>query len=143
MNAKDLRVDAPRRWSERIAGVCWLPRLIDKTRAALAGTLGTYLYGQRPIDRGLLHALGVSHDEFAAIVLRAVVTALDSRDGASLSRARAWSDRLVRRQRAILWLLDVDDGYCASRLRAPIAFGADAVAGAMKRIWPWHAAGRR
>ncbi|MGB8519688.1 MAG: DUF5069 domain-containing protein, partial [Candidatus Tumulicola sp.] len=68
MTERDLHAGPPRRWSEEIDGICWLPRLIDKTRAALAGTLGDYLFGQSPMDRALLRALGLSHREFAAIV---------------------------------------------------------------------------
>ena len=61
MEARDLTVVPPRRWSESLGGITWLPRLIDKARAALNGTLGSYLYGQSPMDRGLLKQLGLSH----------------------------------------------------------------------------------
>ncbi|HEY5425095.1 MAG TPA: DUF5069 domain-containing protein, partial [Candidatus Tumulicola sp.] len=125
----------------------WLPRLIDKARAAMAGRLGTYLFGQSPIDRGLLGALGLSHREFAAIVKNArdddaVLAALAARDPAALGRARAWSDRLSATHRPFLWILDVDDGYRATPLRAPIAAMADAVSRAAKRLWPSSAAQR-
>jgi len=36
---RDLSQGPPRRWNEEIGGIKWLPRLIDKTRAALAGKL--------------------------------------------------------------------------------------------------------
>ena len=36
----DLGQHPPRRWSETLAGMIWLPRLIDKVRAFQAGTLG-------------------------------------------------------------------------------------------------------
>ena len=71
MEAKDLALGPPRRWSESLGGILWLPRLIDKARAALNGTLGTYLYGQSPMDRGLLDQLGLSHRAFAVIVKNA------------------------------------------------------------------------
>ncbi|HTU82892.1 MAG TPA: DUF5069 domain-containing protein, partial [Candidatus Acidoferrales bacterium] len=85
----DLRVGPPRRWSERLAGIYWLPRILDKARAAMAGTLGTYLYGQSPVDRALLRELGMSHRAFAALVHDAgddegVVAALQARDPGSL-----------------------------------------------------------
>lgn len=145
MNAKDLRAGAPRRWSDRIDGIGWLPRLIDKTRAAFAGTLGTYLFGQSPIDRGLLRALDLSHRDFAEIVRHApddaaVLAALTARDAAAVERARAWSERLQRDYGVFLWVLDVDDGYRASWLRGPIMFGANAIAGTVKRVWPSRAA---
>lgn len=147
MNAADLRRGPPRRWNERLDGIYWLPRLIDKTRAALSGTLGTYLFGQSPMDRGLLRALGCSHRDFASIVLdaptdEAVIGALHARDPQSLERARAWSAGLAERHRAFFWLLDVDDGYRASWLRLPIAAGANAVSRLVKRIMPSRAAER-
>lgn len=40
----DLSQQSPRRWSDTLAGIMWLPRLIDKVRAFQAGTLGTYAY---------------------------------------------------------------------------------------------------
>ncbi len=40
----DLRQHPPRRWSDTLAGMIWLPRLMDKVRAFQAGTLGTYAY---------------------------------------------------------------------------------------------------
>lgn len=40
----DLGQHPPRRWSETLAGMIWLPRLIDKVRAFQAGTLGSYAY---------------------------------------------------------------------------------------------------
>ncbi|HKU81364.1 MAG TPA: DUF5069 domain-containing protein [Candidatus Tumulicola sp.] len=147
MDAADLRRGPPRRWSERLDGIYWLPRLIDKTRAALSGTLGTYLYGQSPMDRGLLRALQCSHQDFAEIVLHAgsddgVVAALRVRDRGSLERARDWSARLPARHRLFLWLIDVDDGYRASWLRPPIAVAANALSNLAKRLWPSRAAER-
>lgn len=68
MQVRDLRHESPRRWNEQLDGVAWLPRFIDKARAALHGTLGAYLYGQSPVDRDFLHTLGISHRVFAEIV---------------------------------------------------------------------------
>ena len=41
----DLRQRAPRSPRQRLGGFVWLPRLLDKGRAALAGTNGDYEYG--------------------------------------------------------------------------------------------------
>jgi hypothetical protein len=147
MQARDLRVVPPRRWSDRLDGIYWLPRAIDKARAALGGTLGTYLFGQSPVDRELLGALGLSHQAFAEIVARspdddAVLAALTSRDPASLRRARDWSGTLAKRLGPFRWILDVDDGYVGTRLRAPIAVAANVVSRAAKRLWPSRAAER-
>lgn len=141
MDAADLRHRPPRRWNERLDGIYWLPRLIDKTRAALSGTLGTYLYGQSPMDCALLRALGCSHRDFAAMVLDTngdgqVAAALLEHDPHSLERARAWSARLPERHRLFFWLIDVDDGYRSSWLRPPIVTGANLIARLVKRFLP-------
>jgi hypothetical protein len=148
MEARDLRTSPPRRWSVALSDIYWLPRLIDKTRAALAGTLGDYLFGQSPIDRSLLRELGLSHREFATIVRRAgdddgaVLSELTSRDPGSLERARAWSKGLPERYGLFLWFIDVDDGYRGTWLRTPVVVAATAVSRAAKRLWPSHAAER-
>ncbi|HEV7178345.1 MAG TPA: DUF5069 domain-containing protein [Candidatus Baltobacteraceae bacterium] len=147
MQALNLRAQAPRRWSERIDGVAWLPRLIDKARAAHAGTLGDYLFGQSPMDRTLLHVLSLGHAEFARIVAhapddRAVVESLSARDPHALDRARAWSEGLARRHRLFLFAIDIDDGY-ATGIWTVIKPAANAASNALvwmiKRLWPSRA----
>lgn len=51
--APDLEKTAPRSPRERMLGVAHLPRMLDKARAATAGTLGEYIY-PCPMDRSLL-----------------------------------------------------------------------------------------
>ncbi|HET9394301.1 MAG TPA: AI-2E family transporter [Candidatus Rubrimentiphilum sp.] len=120
MHAKDLNTTAPRRWSEELGGIRWLPRLIDKARAAIAGSLGDYLYGQSPIDRGLLRALGLTYRDFTGIVRAAgddddaVLAALQKRVPEGVERARKWSERLPLRHRSLLFLIDLDDGHNAA-----------------------------
>lgn len=143
MDAKDLRAVAPRRWNERVAGIYWLPRLIDKARACVAGTLGDYLYGQSPMDRGLLRQLGLSHRALAEIVQSAhddgaVVEAIGARDPAALDRARAWSERLPSEHRLFFWFIDLDDGYRRGGwFVPPIKVMAKGISRSAKRIWPW------
>lgn len=142
-----MRTSPPRRWSVALSDIYWLPRLIDKTRAALAGTLGDYLFGQSPIDGSLLNELGLSHRDLVTIVERAgdddaVLSELASRDPGSLERARAWSKGLPERYGLFLWFIDVDDGYRGTWLRAPIVVVATTVSRAAKRLWPSHAAER-
>ncbi len=142
----DLRAGPPRRWSESLGQIRWLPRLIDKTRAALAGTLGDYLYGQSPLDRSLLRTLGISHREFARIVGGApddadVLAALQARSPAGVRAARAWSERLTRR-RIELFLIDLDDGYLDGKwepVRIPVHFASSVVCKAIKRMWRFDA----
>ncbi|MDQ6929691.1 MAG: DUF5069 domain-containing protein [Candidatus Eremiobacteraeota bacterium] len=145
MDVRDLSQMAPRRWNEEIGGIKWLPRLIDKTRAANAGTLGLYLYGQSPVDRSLLRALGLRYSEFTKIVGNALgdddvfrEIALKTPDG--IERARMWSSALPRRLGLFLLVLDLDDGYLQgpfwSVLRWPTTIAANAVSAAAKRLWP-------
>lgn len=117
MQAKDLSETPPRRWSEELGGIKWLPRLIDKARAAMAGTLSDYWYGQSPMDRGLLRALGLTYRDFTGIVRaagdddEAVFAALQKKVPDGVGRARVWSERLASRHRLFLFLIDLDDGY--------------------------------
>ncbi len=50
-----------------VAGYPWLPRMIDKARAADAGTLGDYYRYPCPIDVACLRRLGLSAEVFAEI----------------------------------------------------------------------------
>lgn len=146
MNARDLRVGPPRRWSETTFGIPWLPRLIDKARAAHAGTLGLYLFGQSPLDGSCLRALGMGHRGFAKIVAAAddddaVIAAIDARDPQALARGREWGRTLARRQALFLAVLDIDDGYSPAlrALRPVIVVAANAVSWTAKRLWPTKA----
>lgn len=138
----DLRSSPPRRWSESLGQIRWLPRLIDKTRAALAGHLGDYLFGQSPMDRRFLSALGIDHREFARIVRDSpddadVLAALQALRPEGVRAARAWSQRLERR-RLELFVIDLDDGYFGSRWTPFCAATRAATAVAtrlIKRIW--------
>jgi len=142
MDVRDLRVGPPRRWSEQVGGIYWLARLIDKARASNTGCLGDYLYGQSPMDHGLLRELGISHRRFADLVEAAgdddsVMRRLGECDAAALERARTWSARLPREHRLFFWFVDADDGYRDSGwLRSPINFLANRIARTAKRVWP-------
>ncbi len=148
VQATDLRVAHPRRWSEELAGIKWLPRLIDKARAAIAGTLGDYLYGQSPLDRSLLRTLGLSYADFTDIVRGAkdddeVLAALERNSSDKLATARAWSERLTRRHGFLLFLIDLDDGYAAGPLQAihpVVRMGSRLAARYAKYRWPARAA---
>src|SRR5580704_14946755 len=70
----DLTKGPPRSPNERLGGMAMLPRTIDKARAALVGTIGEYVYGEKSgFDTTLLEFLGVS----AAAFLDAVRNAPD------------------------------------------------------------------
>ncbi len=150
MQAKDLRTQPPRRWSATLGEIAWLPRLIDKARAALAGSLGGYLFGQSPMDAGLLRQLGLSHRAFAEIVRDApdddaVLRAIEQRDPAALERARAWSRREIpHRHRLFLAIMDFDDGYLEGWrwLRGPSNAITNLFTAGVKAVLPSHAAER-
>ena len=145
MEAKDLYASPPRRWSDELGGVAWLPRMIDKARAALAGRLGDYLYGQSPFDRGLLRAMNMDYQAFTAVVRRAgddddkILQMVRARSGDDLAAAQRWSSQLGRRHRLFLYLIDLDDGYTGGPLqafRSAVRVGANLVARYMRYRWP-------
>jgi uncharacterized protein DUF5069 len=108
-------LSAPRRWSDELEGIRWLPRLIDKARMAQSQRLGAYLFGHSPFDAALLRRLGVTTKDFASIVNAsaddaAVLAALRAR-GFDEARVRRWSDRLPDAVRFYAPIWDIDDGY--------------------------------
>lgn len=120
-------VRVPRRWSDTLDGIAWLPRLIDKARMAQSGALGAYLFGHSPFDAALLKRLGTTTEEFGAIVASAtsdaaVLAALRSR-GFDEARLALWSARLPYTARFYTLIWDVDDGYVNPNLagRAALA----------------------
>lgn len=66
----DLSKEYPRSPREQLDGLMLLPRAIDKARAQLAGTLGTYEYFGCPLNTRLFNTLGVTDDEFLDAVRR-------------------------------------------------------------------------
>ncbi len=144
MEARDLTVVPPRRWSESLGGITWLPRLIDKARAALNGTLGSYLYGQSPMDRGLLEQLGLSHRAFAVIVKNApddaaVLAELEAHDADAVERTRRWTGvEIPDRHRLFLFLMDYDDGYLGTPpvLKKLANAGSNVFTALVKRAMP-------
>ena len=66
--ARDLAKEEPRSMTATLGGYIWLPRMIDKARAARAGTLGDYYRYPCPIDITCLQRLGIASDTFADIV---------------------------------------------------------------------------
>lgn len=124
IHAKDLRVTAPRRWSDELDGILWLPRMIDKARSAAKNTLGDYLYGESPTDRGLLRALGIDYGDFTQMVREAgddderVLELLKERCPDRLDFGRRWGQRFAHRYGFYLFLIDLDDGYYQGPLQA-------------------------
>ncbi|HWF61144.1 MAG TPA: DUF5069 domain-containing protein [Nitrospira sp.] len=63
----DLRKNFPRSMRFKLAGYAHLARMIDKCRAALAGTEGEYIY-PCPMDERLMEFVGITSDQFTAAV---------------------------------------------------------------------------
>jgi uncharacterized protein DUF5069 len=116
MGAPDLRAGPPRRWNATVDGIVWLPRLADKARAFDAGTLGSYLYGQSPIDDAFLRRAGLDYHGFLEIVRDApdddgVLAGIERRNPGATEQLRIFSQRLPQKSALLLWVLEYDEGY--------------------------------
>ncbi len=63
----DLTKSFPRSPRDKLGGIVWLPRLIDKARADLAGTLGEYKFNC-PLDQGFFKFFGIEAGAFKEAV---------------------------------------------------------------------------
>lgn len=141
----DLRARAPRRWNHDVNGVVWLPRLIDKTRAYDAGTLGLYLYGQSPVDGSLLAAAGIDYEALLQSVRSspddaAVLREIERRAPGATSRMQKWSASPPLSARAIFALVDADEGYghgpVARVVRATSDWIYPVVTASLRKLFP-------
>jgi hypothetical protein len=69
MHAPDLNSTEPRPMDATLHGYAWLPRIIDKSAASRAGTLGGYVH-PCPVDRRCLELLGLDAETFGDVVER-------------------------------------------------------------------------
>ncbi|GAC1422944.1 MAG: hypothetical protein NVSMB5_16620 [Candidatus Velthaea sp.] len=132
MNAPDLRQRPPRRWSDAVAGIIWLPRLIDKARAYDAGTLGSYLYGQSPVDDTVLHRAGLNYPGLLAIVRRCptdaeVLAEIERASAGATARLREWSILFPQRRAMQVRVYDIDEGYVNAWWTGPVRAVGNAV----------------
>ncbi len=91
---RDLRREEPRSMSDELAGYAWVPRMIDKSRASRAGTLGDLMH-PCPVDQRCLDRLGIDVDTFGDIVASAATGADVLRglaDAGAASAEDAWFD---------------------------------------------------
>jgi hypothetical protein len=111
----DLRQHPPRRWSETVAGMIWLPRLIDKVRAFQAQTLGTYAYPSA-LDQSFMRRFQLT-PAFVELLVRE--TPSDDAIGTAIRQHLRLTDQEVARRctvfrdkyRLAFSVLDRDDGY--------------------------------
>jgi len=68
LKALDLTRRPPRSPHAQLGGFVILPRLIDKARAALAGTLGEYYDGPKGMNGRFLTFVGIEHADLVAQV---------------------------------------------------------------------------
>src|SRR5436190_10039726 len=95
--ATDLRVAEPRPFGLELDGYAHLPRMLDKARATLAGTAGSYEFGC-PVDHTCMARLGVAPD----VILELAARHADDRRVLDALRARgipsaeeAWFDAIA------------------------------------------------
>jgi hypothetical protein len=111
----DLGQHPPRRWSDTLAGMIWLPRLIDKVRAFQAGTLGTYAYPSA-LDQSFMRRFQLTPAYIEPLVRG---TSSDDAIGATIRAHTGLADEEIARRCAIFRkkyrfafaVLDRDDGY--------------------------------
>jgi quercetin dioxygenase-like cupin family protein len=75
MTAKDLRVVEAAPLDCSLDGYAWIPRMLDKARATIAGTQGSHLFGC-PVDHTCMARLGISPE----LVLELAAAHDDDRD---------------------------------------------------------------
>jgi hypothetical protein len=138
----NLEVRPPRRWSEKVNGICWLPRLIDKARAYEAGTLGAYFFGQSPVDANLLKAGGFRYDDVLESIRgrtsdAEVLAELERRSPGATERMRAWTAKPGPIDAFTFFLVDIDEGYAGGPL-APLirALPIDPLAKLTRKLLP-------
>jgi hypothetical protein len=132
----------PRRWCERIDGICWLPRMIDKARAYDAGTLGHYFFGQSPVDGSFLSAAGFDYADLLDAVRMApddagVLAELERRAPGAGERMRAWSAKPGLVSTLTFHLVDADEGYTKGVIPSILrALPRDALADILAKVLP-------
>lgn len=94
MPLTDLTTHEPRGLDAELDGYAWLPRMLDKARATLAGTPGGYLFGC-PVDHTCMARLGITPELVLDLAARhtddqAVLDAL--RANGIPPAAEAWFD---------------------------------------------------
>ena len=97
----DLTHATPRGMDETLGGYVWLPRMIDKARAKMAGTLGTYVH-PCPVDRTALARMRVDYATFKRIIMATqtddeVLAALLEVPGIATPQ-NAWFDPVAREE---------------------------------------------
>jgi quercetin dioxygenase-like cupin family protein len=75
LSAKDLREVDPEPFDCQLDGYAYIPRMLDKARATLAGTQGRYMFGC-PVDHTCMARLGVAPE----LVLELAAAHDDDRD---------------------------------------------------------------
>src|SRR4051794_20390078 len=120
--ARDLTVEEPRAFGLELEGYAHLPRMLDKARATLAGTAGSYQFGC-PVDHTCMARLGVTPEIVLDLAARhaddrRVLNAL--RDHGIPPAPEAWFDAVLVEEQ-----LQDDDIYLRVRHREQLPDHAD------------------
>lgn len=108
----------PRSPRERIEGLAWLPRLMDKGRRYLAGgqaLLGAYMYGDHDfLDARLLSFLGLDDQTVLRILAGepddvAAARQIVARSGRLREDCEQWTEQFLRLFAAAFFVLDIDE----------------------------------
>jgi quercetin dioxygenase-like cupin family protein len=92
--AKDLSVEEPRAFGVELDGYAHIPRMLDKARASLAGTAGSYMFGC-PVDHTCMARLDVSPElvlELAELYADDEAVLAELRERGIPAAADAWFD---------------------------------------------------
>jgi hypothetical protein len=111
----DLTAHPPRRWSDKLAGYVWLPRLVDKVRAFQSGNLGAYAYPSF-LDRVFLKYCHLTPVLIEQAVREntsdeAIGTFVRRHTSHTQEQIAALNRQFKRRWGLALRTLDCDDGY--------------------------------
>lgn len=120
LHAIDLRTTEPRSAHDELGSVKLLARVVDKGRAAIAGTLGPYRFFDCALDQVFFEAVNASRNDFLGMLLGAY-TAFRSYNAAALADLRealacepeisdeeflAFAEAADADNAAVRWLLD-------------------------------------
>src|SRR4051812_48903728 len=95
--APDLTLEEPRPFGLELEGYAHLPRMLDKARATLAGTAGTFQFGC-PVDHTCMARLGVGPEVVLELAGRHADDGrvlADLRERGIASPAEAWFDAVA------------------------------------------------
>lgn len=114
--------------------------MADKARMSANGNIGSYLMGHSPVDKALLARLGMTTEEWVALVAQhgddmSLLEALRAR-GFDEPRVRKWSGDFTKIYAGLIPMWDLDEGYRApNAVVKPLLAVAKAVEGPLMAMY--------